>query len=65
MAGGPLAFGDMQIALAQIRPAKGDYPENVRRVGGVLAQVGTWPEPPGLVVFGETVMSLTGRGLHG
>jgi len=47
----------MQIALAQIRPAKADYAENIRRVGRVLAQVGAWPEPPGLVAFGETVMS--------
>lgn len=47
----------MLIALAQIRPAKADYAENLHRVGNVLAQVGAWDEPPGLVVFGESVMS--------
>ncbi len=28
-----------KIALAQIRPRKGDYDENLRRVGGVFAQL--------------------------
>jgi NAD+ synthetase len=44
----------MLIALAQLRPRKGDYAANVRRIGEVIAQVSRWPEPPGLVVFGET-----------
>ena len=47
----------MEIALAQIRPAKADYAENLKRIGAVMAQVGGWPRPPGLVIFGETVMS--------
>lgn len=47
----------MQIAIAQIRPKKGDYAENLRRIGAVLGQVAGWDDPPKLVVFGETVMS--------
>ena len=47
----------MRIALAQIRPKKGDYAANIHAVGAVLAQTAAWPEPAGLVVFGEAVMS--------
>jgi NAD+ synthase (glutamine-hydrolysing) len=47
----------MLIALAQTRPRKADYAGNLRRIGAVLAQVGRWPEPPGIVVFGETAVS--------
>jgi NAD+ synthetase len=47
----------MLIAIAQIRPRKADYAGNLRRIGGILAQVGRWPEPPGIVVFGETATS--------
>ncbi len=47
----------LHLALAQIRPRKGDYAENLRRVGGVLAQVADMDEPPDLVVFPETAMS--------
>jgi NAD+ synthase (glutamine-hydrolysing) len=47
----------MLIALAQTRPRKADYTGNLRRIGAVLAQVGRWPEPPGIVVFGETAVS--------
>ncbi len=47
----------MLIALAQTHPRKADYAGNLRRIGAVLAQVGRWPEPPGIVVFGETAVS--------
>jgi NAD+ synthetase len=47
----------MLIAIAQIRPRKGDYAGNLQRIGAVLGQVGRWPEAPGLVVFGETAVS--------
>jgi len=47
----------MLIAIAQIRPRKADYGANLQRVGAVLAQVGRWPEPPRIVVFGETATS--------
>lgn len=47
----------MLVALAQTRPAKADYAENLRRVGAVISQVSQWDESPGLIVFGETLMS--------
>jgi NAD+ synthetase len=46
-----------QIAIAQIRPAKGDYAANVQRVGSLLAEVAEWNHPPDLLVFPESVMS--------
>jgi NAD+ synthase (glutamine-hydrolysing) len=45
------------LAIAQTRPRKGDYQANLQHIGAVLAQVGRWPEPPGLVVFGEAAVS--------
>ena len=53
----------MLIAIAQFRPRKGDYQGNLGRIGGILAQVGRWPEPPRLVVFPES--ALTGYFLQG
>jgi NAD+ synthetase len=53
----------MLIALAQLRPRKGDYAANLQRIGGVLGQVARWPDPPGLIVFGETAS--TGYFLEG
>src|SRR5687768_379002 len=47
----------VRVAVGQIRPLKGDYAENLRRVGGVLAQVAGWDSPPHLIVFPETVTS--------
>lgn len=47
----------MLIAVAQIRPRKGDYQGNLQRIATVLAQVGRWPESPGLVLFGEAAIS--------
>ncbi|MBI3983631.1 MAG: NAD+ synthase [Gemmatimonadetes bacterium] len=45
----------LRVAIGQIRPSKGDYAENLRRIGGVLAQVAAWEEPPAIIVFPETV----------
>jgi NAD+ synthase (glutamine-hydrolysing) len=45
----------LRLAIAQIRPKKGDYAENLRRIGAVLAQLAGLERPPQLVVFGETV----------
>lgn len=53
----------MLIALAQTQPRKRDYAGNLQRIGAVLAQVGRWPDTPGLVVFGET--AVTGYFLQG
>jgi NAD+ synthetase len=47
----------LRIAVAQVRPRKGDYAENLRRIGGVLAQFAGWEAPPQLVVFPETAVS--------
>jgi NAD+ synthetase len=47
----------IRVALAQIHPAKADYAENLRRVGGVLSTVRSWEPSPDLVVFPESVMS--------
>lgn len=47
----------LSVVLAQIRPKKGDYAENVRRVGAVLAQVGAEHPPPDLVIFPESALS--------
>jgi NAD+ synthetase len=51
------------IAIAQVRPKKGDYGANLLRIGSILAQVARWPESPRLVVFPET--ALTGYFLQG
>jgi NAD+ synthetase len=54
---------DLRLMIAQTRPTKGDYAENLRRVGGVLAQAAGLDEPPQLVVFPEA--ALTGYFLEG
>ena len=36
----------LRLAIAQIRPKKGDYAENLRRIGGVLAQLAGLERPP-------------------
>src|SRR3989442_13461737 len=46
-----------RIAIAQIRPTKGEYAANLRRVGGVLAQLAKLDPPVDLVVFPETATS--------
>lgn len=47
----------VRIAIAQIRPTKADYSENLRRVGSVLSEVAKWEDPLDLLVFPESVMS--------
>ena len=47
----------LRVAVAQIRPKKADYAENLRRVGSVLAAVSQWDDVPDLVVFPESVLS--------
>ena len=53
----------LRVVVAQIRPKKADYAENMRRVGGILADVSSWDDRPDLVVFPESVM--TGYFLEG
>jgi NAD+ synthase (glutamine-hydrolysing) len=47
----------VRIAVAQFKPAKGEYGENVRRVGALLARVAEWPQPPELLVLPEAAMA--------
>jgi len=47
----------IRIAIAQIRPKKGDYPENVRRLGAILAKAATQVPLPDLVIAPETFTS--------
>jgi len=53
----------LRLAIAQIRPNKGAYQENLSRLGTLFREVGGWPEPPELVVAPET--ALTGYFLEG
>ena len=53
----------LRVMVAQIRPRKGAYAENLRRVGGVLGQLAALEEPPQLLVFPET--ALTGYFIEG
>jgi NAD+ synthetase len=46
-----------RLAIAQIRPTKGDYAANVQRIGGVLAQLAKLEPAVDLVVFPETATS--------
>jgi NAD+ synthase (glutamine-hydrolysing) len=53
----------LHLAIAQVRPQKGAYQENLCRFGALLREVGAWPEPPDLLVAPET--ALTGYFLEG
>src|SRR5881409_149265 len=46
-----------RLAIAQLRPTKGDYGANLQKIGGVLAQVAKLDPPVDLVVFPETATS--------
>jgi NAD+ synthase (glutamine-hydrolysing) len=46
-----------RLAIAQIRPAKGDYAANLSKIGGVLGQVAKLDPPVDLVVFPEAATS--------
>ena len=53
----------LRLAIAQFRPAKGRYAENLARLGAIFAEVAGWDEPPQLMVLPET--ALTGYFLEG
>ena len=53
----------LRIAIAQIRPHKGAYQQNLCRLGSLFREVGGWTEPPDLLVGPET--ALTGYFLEG
>src|SRR5881409_4218292 len=46
-----------RLAIAQIRPTKGEYSANLQRIGGVLAQLAKLEPAVDLVVFPETATS--------
>jgi NAD+ synthase (glutamine-hydrolysing) len=46
-----------RIAIAQIRPSKGEYAANLGKIGGVLAQLAQLDPPVDLVIFPETATS--------
>src|SRR6266511_2490795 len=47
----------VRIALSQFRPNKGEYAENVARIGAVITQAAQLDPKPDLVVFPETATS--------
>jgi NAD+ synthase (glutamine-hydrolysing) len=53
----------LQLAVAQLRPRKRAYQENVCRLGRMFREAAGWPVPPGLIVAPES--ALTGYFLEG
>ena len=53
----------MRLAVAQFKPGKGDYAENLDRIGAILEGLAARPDPPDLLVFPES--ALTGYLLEG
>lgn len=53
----------MRLALAQFKPGKGDYAENLGRIGVILEGLASRKAPPELLVFPES--ALTGYLLEG
>ena len=53
----------LRLAIAQMRPHKGAYRDNLHQLGALLREVGSWPEPPELMVTPES--ALTGYFLEG
>jgi NAD+ synthetase len=47
----------LKIAISQFRPTKGEYAENLERIGAVLAEAAALDGRPDLVVFPETSTS--------
>ena len=53
----------LTVSLAQLRPRKGRYAENLARLGEMFREAAQMPVPPGLVVGPES--ALTGYFLEG
>lgn len=53
----------LRLAIAQVRPHKGAYAENLRRFGDVFRAAAAAPDPPALIVAPET--ALTGYFVEG
>ncbi|HWC72854.1 MAG TPA: NAD+ synthase [Gemmatimonadales bacterium] len=50
-------MSSIRIALSQFRPTKGEYSDNVARIGAVVSQAAQLEAKPDLVVFPETATS--------
>jgi NAD+ synthase (glutamine-hydrolysing) len=53
----------LRLAIAQLRPNKGAYDDNLCRLGALFREAGAWSEPPDLMVAPEA--ALTGYFLEG
>ena len=53
----------LTIAIAQFRPRKGAYEDNLCRFGALIREAAGWPTPPGLILGPEA--ALTGYFLEG
>src|SRR6266576_5480743 len=53
----PYLYPMPRLAIAQLRPTKGDYDANLQKIGGVLAQVAKLDPRVDLVVFPEAATS--------
>jgi NAD+ synthetase len=53
----------LRLAIAQLRPQKGAYRENLHQLGALFREIGAWSEPPELLVTPES--ALTGYFLEG
>jgi NAD+ synthetase len=53
----------LRLAIAQLRPHKGAYEENLCRLGAYFREAGGWAEPPDLILAPEA--ALTGYFLEG
>jgi NAD+ synthetase len=53
----------LHLAIAQLKPKKGEYDENVSRLGEIFGELAHDPEPPDLIVLPET--ALTGYFVEG
>lgn len=53
----------LRVTIAQFRPGKAEYQDNLRRAGEVFGAIAREPHPPDFVVFPET--ALTGYFLEG
>src|SRR2546423_3527557 len=53
----PYLYPMPRLAIAQLRPTKGDYGANLQRIGGVLAQIAKLDPPADLVVFPDAATS--------
>jgi NAD+ synthase (glutamine-hydrolysing) len=47
----------LRLAVAQFKPAMGEYAENVRRLGTLFAQLAELAEPPDLLILPEAAMT--------